>query len=335
MSDRPTRARVRALIDRFAGARVAVVGDMLADVYVYGRPYRLSREAPVIVVKHEGEEVIPGGAANTAKNLAALGARVCPIGLLGDDAAGAQVRERLAAAGMDAAGLVTAAGTTTVSKTRIMAGGQSVSKQQVIRIDREGGAPPPPSAVGAVRAAVAGLRGRVDGVIVSDYDYAVCAPPVIEAVCALAAHVPVLVDSHTRLRAFRGAAVATPNEEEMAAVAGVDVNDEAALAAAGRALRAEVALQALLITRGNRGMMLVDDTGAWPMPIVGSADVTDVTGAGDTVAATAMLARVAGGTFLESAWLANHAAGVVVMKLGAATLSPDELRAAVERGPLT
>lgn len=335
MSAAPTRARLRALLDRFGDARVAVVGDMLADVYVYGRPYRLSREAPVIVVKHEGEEVIPGGAANTAKNLAALGARAFPVGLLGDDEAGAQVRARLSAAGMDAAGLVTAAGTTTVSKTRIMAGGHSVSKQQVIRIDREGQGPVPPAAVGALRAAVTALRGRVDGVIVSDYDYSVCSPPIVEAVCGLAAHVPVLVDSHTRLREFRGAAVATPNEEEMAAASGVDVDDEAALAAAGRTLRGEVGLSALLITRGNRGMLLVDDTGAWPMPIVGSADVTDVTGAGDTVAATAMLGRVAGGTFLEAAWLANHAAGVVVMKLGAATLSRDELRAAIERGPLT
>jgi rfaE bifunctional protein kinase chain/domain len=329
----PSKKRLAALVDSFASARIAVVGDMLADIYIYGRPYRLSREAPVVVVKHEHEEVIPGGAANTANNLAALGAQVVPVGVLGDDEAGTAVQAQLAAANMDTSGLITSAGTATVSKTRIMAGGQSVSKQQVIRIDREGNGGIEPAALGALRAAVEGLRGRVDGVIVSDYDYAVCSPPVIAAIRALADDLPVLVDSHTRIREFGGATLATPNEGEMADAAGVDVNDEDALREAGRALREEVGLAALLITRGNRGMLLIEPDATHIIPIVGTADVADVTGAGDTVAAATMLGRVAGGSFLEAAWLANHAAGVVVMHMGAATLSADELRATIATGP--
>ena len=329
----PRPERLRELVARFSRARVAVVGDLLADVYVYGRPYRLSREAPVIVVRHEREEVIPGGAANTAKNLAALGATTHPVGLLGDDPAGADVRRLLAAAGGDVRGCVTAPGSTTVTKTRIMAGGVNVRKQQVIRIDRETPRTLDAATRGALRAAVEGLRGQVDGVIVSDYGYDTCTPEVVAAVRGLAPALPVLVDSRHRLREFAGATLATPNEEEFESAAGGPPPDDRALVAAGERLRQELGMKALCVTRGNKGMLLFEP-GAAPLaiPVSGGTDVIDVTGAGDTVAAVTMLGLVAGGTFAEAAHLANAAAGVVVMKLGAATLAPDELTAAIGRG---
>ncbi|MHC5020226.1 MAG: bifunctional heptose 7-phosphate kinase/heptose 1-phosphate adenyltransferase, partial [Planctomycetota bacterium] len=279
----PTRSRMHELIAAFRGKRVAVVGDMLADVYIYGRPYRLSREAPVVVMKHEGEEVIPGGAANTANNLAALGAVAVPVGVLGDDPPGLAVVEALGRAGMDTHGLITAAGNATVSKTRVLAGGHSVSKQQIVRIDRDGTLELPDDAAAQLAEAVRGLAGTVDGVIVSDYGYNVCTDAVVAAVREVAASTPVLVDSHHRLPDFAGAAIATPNEEEMEFASGVDVDDEAALREAGRALRAGTDLDALLITRGNRGMMLVEESAVETIPIVGPSDVADVTGAGDTV----------------------------------------------------
>lgn len=234
---------------------------------------------------------------------------------------------------MDTHGLVIAKGNTTVSKTRVLAGGHSVSKQQIVRIDRDGTIELPDSAAAQLAEAVRGLAGTVDGVIVSDYGYNVCTDEVVAALREVAQSTPVLVDSHHRLPDFAGATIATPNEEEMEYASGVDVDDEAALAEAGATLRAEVDLNALLITRGNRGMMLVEPEATHTIPIVGPSDVADVTGAGDTVAAVTMLGRAAGGSFLEAAWLANHAAGVVVMKIGAATLTPDELRAALTRGP--
>jgi len=228
---------------------------------------------------------------------------------------------------------VTAAGNATVSKTRVLAGGHSVSKQQIVRIDRDDSQALPADAAAKLAEAVRGLAGTVDGVIVSDYGYNVCTDDVVAAVREVAKSTPVLVDSHHRLPDFAGATIATPNEEEMEFASGVDVDDEPALRTAGAKLRGDVDLDALLITRGNRGMMLVEADAVETIPIVGPSDVADVTGAGDTVAAVTMLTHAAGGSFLEAAWLANHAAGVVVMKIGAATLTPDELREALTRGP--
>ncbi|MCI0341039.1 MAG: PfkB family carbohydrate kinase [Planctomycetales bacterium] len=328
----PPRSRLLALVEKFPSARVAVVGDLIADVYLYGRPYRLSREAPVPVVQYEGEQVIPGGAANTVANVAALGARCSALGILGADPPGEGVRRRLREMGADLSGIVEAAGGASIVKTRILAGLQNTRKQQIARIDRD-----PPRSRGEAAAAtlassVRALGGKSQGLVVSDYGYDALGEPVVAAVRELAESVPVLVDSHRRMREFGGAAIATPNEEELENATGIRCEDDDSVLGAGEHLRREVGLRALLVTRGNRGMALLEE-GRPPalIPIVGSGEVADVTGAGDTVAAVLILGLASGGTFLEAAHLANAAASLVVMKMGAATLTREELSAAVTR----
>ncbi len=328
----PPRARLLSLVEKFPSVRVAVVGDLIADVYLYGRPYRLSREAPVPVVQYEGEEMIPGGAANTVANAAVLGARCSALGILGADAPGEGVRRKLREAGADVSGIAEVPGAPSIVKTRILAGLQNTRKQQIARIDRDPPGTRGEAAAAALARSVAALDGKTQGLVVSDYGYDALVEPVVAAVRALAESVPVLVDSHRRLRDFGGAAIATPNEEELENATGIRCEDDESVLGAAEHLRREVGLRALLVTRGNRGMALVEE-GRTPelIPIVGSGEVTDVTGAGDTVAAVLMLGVAAGGTFLESAHLANAAASVVVMKMGAATLTREELAAAVTR----
>jgi D-glycero-beta-D-manno-heptose-7-phosphate kinase len=326
------RQRLLSLIPRFQGRRVVVAGDFVLDRFVYGHPKRVSREAPVLILRFWKEEMLPGGGGNTAANVRSLGGVPLPVGVVGADAEGRALREAFRSRGIDAGGLLEVARYRTPTKTRILGGAVHGIKQQIVRYDVE-------EPLGNDAAREAQLRDRLaeaargaDGAILSDYGYGAIAPA---AVAALRATLPegarIFVDSRHRLAEFGGVDAATPNEEELAESAGVALDSDAALAKAGADLRERMRCACLLVTRGSRGMSLFSDSDApVGIPVHGTDQVADVTGAGDTVLATFALALSAGASPLEAALLANFAGGVVVMKMGTAVVTPEELTTAVE-----
>ena len=327
-------ASLTALIDALDGRTVAVIGDVVADEFVYGRVTRVSREAPVLILEYDSTAIVPGGGGNAANNVAALGGRAALVSVIGRDDAG----RRLVAAlhpRVTSTGVARAAGTGTVIKTRILAGGIHSAKQQVVRIDRGvGGSIDARSRDRFERAALASLAGA-DAVLMSDYGSGLVTPALARRVTTAlrrAGHpIPVLIDSRYRLLEYRGLTACTPNESEVEQALGVRINDNArVLETAGRDILKRTAMNAVLITRGGRGMSLfVPGAPTVHIPIHGSDEIADVTGAGDTVMATMTLALAAGATFEAAARLANYAGGIVVMKRGTATVSSQELRAAV------
>jgi rfaE bifunctional protein kinase chain/domain len=325
----------RALIERFRGLRIAVVGDMVADEYVFTEPLRLSREAPVLVVRHQATRIIPGGAANALNNLHALGARAVPVGIVGDDAPGAALLEDFKGRGIATDGIVRS-GARTITKTRVLAGDPNRSKQQLLRIDREPDRAPGPESIATLRERIRKLVPGMDAVLFSDYGYDVVTAEVVDETKAAFRGRVVSADSRYRILDFRGVTVATPNESEAEAAAGIRIRDAATLEAAGRGLLEALRSSALLVTRGNRGMALFEPgKPRVDIAAAGTEEVTDVSGAGDTVIAVMTLALAAGASVEVAARLSNAAAGVVVMKVGAATCSPAELSDAVSGRPGT
>jgi rfaE bifunctional protein kinase chain/domain len=316
----------------FAGRRVLVVGDLVADQFLFGEIGRVSREAPVLILRHERTETAPGGGANCVMNLAALGARAAVVGCVGDDEAGRALVERLARAGVDCSGVITLRGARTTTKVRVLAGHAHAPRQQVIRVDYENERRADAETLARVERLVRERFDGADAVVVSDYGYGVAAGGAVEFLRA-AAHAgdkPALVDSRFRLDEFAGFTSATPNEDEVEQVSGRRLESAADVEAAGVELRARLGHRALLVTRGKHGMLLVEE-GREPLhlPAVGSHDAVDVTGAGDTVIATYALALAAGSGFGRAARLANHAGGLVVMKRGTATVAAEELLASL------
>ncbi len=322
--------RARALIERFAGVPVLVVGDVMIDRFIVGRVTRISPEAPVPVVRFEAEHVRLGGAANVAHNLAALGGQVTLIGVVGRDGAAARLREQLTAAGLKADGLVEDPSRPTTEKVRIV----TERNLQVARVDYEedgdvGGAIEQ-EIVGRIRRLGAGATA----LLVSDYLKGAITRPVIDALLALSrgdgrSRVPLLVDPKVpHLGCYAGATLVTPNQDEAEAATHRRIRTDEDARAAARAFRARVACEAVLVTRGEHGMWLSSDDAEGTIPAV-AREVSDVTGAGDTVVATLALALAAGATMAEAAGLANWAAGVVVGKFGPATVGRDELLAAI------
>lgn len=332
------RERLLTILARMRGRRIVVIGDVAADEFLYGRVARVSREAPVLILEYDTTQVVAGGAGNAANNTAALGARTLLFGCVGRDEPG----ERLAASflpGVDTRGLIRAASYATPTKTRVLAGGVHSAKQQVVRIDRRQGMVPARDVHAAFDARLERALARCDAVIVSDYGAGLVTPRLVARVHRRVRQrrgerVPILVDSRYALDRFVGLTASTPNESEVEQLLGVRIDDNArTLEASGRALLARTQMEAVLITRGSRGMALFQpDTPTVHVPIFGSDEIADVTGAGDTVIATMTLALGAGASFEEAARLANFAGGLVVMKRGTATVGIDELRAAVERG---
>jgi rfaE bifunctional protein kinase chain/domain len=324
--------RLKALVESFAGRRVVVVGDLIADEYLYGKPARISREAPVLILKFTDREVRLGGAANATHNVQALGASAVPVGVLGADGPGDEVATLCRAAGISTEGILTSGGRPTPVKTRIMAGGYESTRQQVVRLDREPAAGLAPEVEDRLVARLRQVGARAEAFVVSDYGYGVVSPRVFETVLDVARPrgAVVAVDSRYDLPRFRGATAATPNEPEVEALAGAELPDERSIEKAGRAVLERLEAQLLLVTRGSRGMALFEREGPVTfMPIHGSDQIADVTGAGDTVISTFTVALAAGASAGEAAWLANVAGGVVVMKRGTATVSPGELAQAL------
>jgi rfaE bifunctional protein kinase chain/domain len=320
------------LLDGMRDRPVLVVGDWIADEYVFGETSRVSREAPVLIIRHVGRKIIPGGAGNAVLNLRALGARPIPIGVIGAGPLAEEVIDALARREIDGAGVLRDAGRETIRKTRVMAGGAHGQKQQILRIDREDLVPLSPAVADRLRDAALARIEEVDAVLFSDYGYGTIVPRVRDEVLAAARRrgIPVCADSRYDLRAFRGVTYATPNESEAEQLWGRAIRSAEDLRAASHALREDLGAEFLLLTRGRDGMAVAEKDGSLhEIPVWGSAEAADVTGAGDTVAAVSLLAIAGGASPREAARLATVAAGVVVQKHGAATTSPEEIERVV------
>jgi rfaE bifunctional protein kinase chain/domain len=323
---------MRAALDGFGTRTVLVVGDLMNDEYLFGKPARISREAPVLILRFTEREVLLGGAANAAHNVHALGARVVPVGVVGRDAAGDELIALFHASGIPTDGIVSEAGRTTPVKTRIMAGGYQSTRQQVVRLDREPASELMPITEDALLSRLTALGARADAILVSDYGYGNVTPRVFERVKAVArrSNAIVTVDSRYQLPRFSGVTAATPNEAELAQLTAMPVDDERAIEKAGRQLLERMGAGMLLVTRGSEGMALFERDGATTfIPIHGTDEIADVTGAGDTVISAFTLALACRATPAEAAALANVAGGLVVMKRGTATVSRAELRQAL------
>jgi len=334
MTARVAARRLKRIVSTFPRVRLAVVGDLVADEFIYGRIDRVSREAPVLILRYDSTQVLPGGAGNAASNAAALGARVDVIGVTGRDEAGRRLMAAIPRrANLD--GVARSRGFVTPVKTRILAGGVHSAKQQVVRIDRAGGRITPALQRRVERSLVTALR-HAGAVIISDYTSELITPGLWQrALAAAGRRRPPLVflDSRYSLDSFAGVTACTPNESEVEALLGVRIKEDGdALERAGRTILDRMRCQAVLVTRGSRGMALFEAGRPTDhLAIFGSDEVADVTGAGDTVIATFSLAVAAGASFGDAMRLANYAGGIVVMKRGTATVSAGELTAAIDR----
>jgi len=316
------------------GQPVVMAVDLVADRFITGTPKRISREAPVLILKQESDRFVPGGGANAVANIAALGGKPLPIGVVGDDESGRAIRTAFDDLGVTALGVATLDGYQTPTKVRVLGGGRHAIKQQIVRYDIEDSVNLDESASRMHAQALENWTGQARIAVLSDYGYGAVTPALIGPIRAtLTESSCVLCDSRYRLSDFKGIDGATPNEEEAEALYGEPLNDDPTkLATAGAAIQAMLATDFLLVTRGGLGMTLFEDGRTSHIPIHGSDQVADVTGAGDTVIGAFALALAAGSTPLEAALLANFAGGIVVQKLGTATIHPDELDAAVTTG---
>ncbi len=334
------RERLLALVDRFGEKRALVLGDMVADEYIFGAPFRISREAPVLVLRRQGYSVAPGGALNPAVNARTLGAEVYLAGVIGADDPGKRLRTQLSALGLHMEGLLTEPGRPTSTKTRVLAGDTQLRQQQIVRIDQIDTSELEAETQQGIIAYLRETIPLVDMVMISDYENGVISPAVLQAALPQAERLGkiVVADSHGDLARFQGVTALTPNQPEAEATLGWEISDGPALNRAGEKLLAMTSAEAVLITRGSQGMSLFTRYGEpFHLPASNRAEVADPTCAGDTVAATFTLALAAtvgvpepGDTrFRDAAILANLAAGLVVQRLGCATNTPAELAAAV------
>lgn len=328
------RDRLLKILDAFPRVTVAVLGDLVADEFIFGEISRVSREAPVLILRHREREIVPGGAGNAICNLADLGVNVLPVGVVGDDEPGKALLKIFRQRRIAVNGIVRLKGHATVTKTRIHAGHTHSSRQQVVRIDREPEEGISRSIGRELAIGLAECSPAADALLISDYGYGAATPQIFATVRTLVknfGNMPVALDSRYRMLKYSGITAATPNEPEVEEALGVRIgNDRAQLFSAGKALMQRMRLQSLLITRGKDGMASFQK-GAPPVeiPIHGSDQVADVTGAGDTVIAAFTAALATGADAEDAARLANYAGGIVVMKRGTATASVEELRKAI------
>ncbi len=322
------RELVRA-VSRFSGRRVAVAGDLVLDRYWYGAVQRMSREAPVPVVRLEDTKLMGGCAANTVLNLKALGAEVLPVGIVGRDREGDALVSIFEKEGIDCSLIIRAKGWVTPTKTRLLAGSAHAPRQQLVRVDSGEGNLFTPTVAGAARRALAKAVKGAQALIISDYGYGLA--EAADAASQAGAVKVSALDSRFGLKRFYGLTTATPNEEEFEEARGAIQGGGASFEKAGESLREEMGLAALLVTRGSKGMCLFEHKKK-PLciPIAGSDQAVDVTGAGDTVISAYVLALCSGATFGQAANIANVAGGIVVERHGPATTSQRELASRIE-----
>ena len=327
------RAALLALVERFPRQRIIMLGDLVADESVYGEIARVSREAPVLILRERERQVVPGGGGNAANNLASLGARVTPVGVVGNDESGDALIHCFRERQISTRHIVRVRGYLTPTKTRILGGLSHWQRQQIVRVDREPAQPPPAEVRHGLTQAAAALLGDSTGMLIADYGYNATSA---EEVGALRQEVrggaiPITVDSRYDLPTYRNVTAATPNEPELEAAFSQSIgNDLDRLYTLGRRFLHRQGFQALLVTRGRDGMALFEPRRPpCNLPIFGSDQAVDVTGAGDTVIAAFTLALAARASFLEAALIANCAGGIVVMKRGTATVSRIEITEAI------
>lgn len=320
------------LVPKLKDKKIMVIGDMVADVYLEGKIARISREAPVLILEHSAEHVVPGGAANATYNVAALGGEVFAMGVVGDDYAGNQLRQELGDKGIHTDGLISDPGRPTITKTRIMAGGQATVRQQIVRIDRECKQPFSEETEEKIVKSIKENLSAMAAVVLSDYGSHTVSSRIRDYVIAYCKEmqIPCIVDSRYDVMSYKGITVVKQNESEAAAALGLKTVDAVSLQHAGKTILERLEAEAVLISRGPDGMMLFERSGKISdIPVTNKSEVYDVTGAGDTVVAAMTLALAAGASYYDAARLSNFAAGIVVRKPGTATSSPEELREAI------
>ncbi len=322
------------IVERFDRKSVVVLGDFVADSFQYGNITRVSREAPVLILRHRETRISPGGAANATQNFVALGAHVLPITAVGDDDAGDWLVQAFRDKKVDVSGILQIKGAITPTKTRFLAGWAHTVGQQVLRVDYE----PQSQLAEKHRKKIQGLLNaklkKADAFAISDYGLGVVGPEQIQrSLAQQKRNIPVSLDSRYRLLAYKRAGVttATPNEAEMEALHNITIGqDLSALERSGRAVLQAMKLQSLVVTRGKDGMAVFQPGEKTAhIPVHGSDQAVDVTGAGDTVLAAYTLGLASGASPVEAAHIANIAGGLVVMKRGTATVSRDELLDAI------
>jgi D-glycero-beta-D-manno-heptose-7-phosphate kinase len=330
-----SRSRLLQLSEAMKGKQIVVYGDIVADRFIYGTPKRISREAPVLILRQYRDDVLLGGAGNAINNIRSLGGLPLPVSVLGNDPAAHTLVAHLTGHGVDCNGILRTDRYATPTKVRILGGMPHASRQQIVRYDIEDKFLMTGEEEQRFSAILREAIGRCDAALVSDYGYGVVRPEVVATLTAAAAGKAVTLDSRYDLLSYRGITAATPNEEEAAEAAGTSLwnGEEGKLVDVARTLQHQLDADAVLITRGSRGMALLERGDEQPLliPVSGTDQVADVTGAGDTVIATFTLALAAGASFAEAAKLANYAGGIAVMKMGTATASNEELAHAIVR----
>ena len=326
--------RLHALIESFAGKRVLVIGDMVADEYLVGRPTRIARDAPVLILEMYEERIVPGGATRVAVNARTLGAEVFLAGVVGDDVPGRRLREAISELGMHQEGMVSEAGRPTSTKTRIVAGSSQMVQHQIVRIDRVDNSDLENDSKSRIIDYIQRVLPSMDAVVLSDYENGVISPQILEICLPMARELGkvIVADSHGSLFRFQGVTAITPNQPEAELTLGTSIHTLAELQEAGQRLLDGSHARSILITRGAEGMSLFErDRAPVHLPVHRldrASEIVDTNGAGDTVAATFTLALTAGASFGEAAYLANAAAALVVRRPGCASNTPKELMGA-------
>ena len=325
--------RLCRVVDGFRGTPVLAIADLVLDEFLHAEISRVSREAPVLIVEHRRLESMPGGGANAVRNILALEGVPLPVGVVGDDEAGSRLLALLESSGIDVSGIERLRGYETPVKTRVLAALSHSRPQQVVRIDRGREHTVSPDAARAAVERASGRLGEARALLLTDYSYDLVRPDLCSALIRKAREgsLPVTSDSRHRAREFNGVTSATPNLEEAEEILGHRLDDGVGpIGEAGNRILEALGACEVLITRGSQGMILFrSNEPPVEIPVFGSDQVSDVTGAGDTVIAAFTLALAAGASPLEAALVANAAAGLVVMKQGTATVTPDELKSAL------
>ncbi|NLP06466.1 D-glycero-beta-D-manno-heptose-7-phosphate kinase [Candidatus Fermentibacteria bacterium] len=327
-----SRLDAAASVGALAGRRILVVGDLILDHYLEGLVERVSPEAPVPVVtlSRDAERSLPGGAANVAMNIRSLGSLPVSAGLVGDDEHGRLLRSLLSAAGADVSCVLTDAGRPTTTKTRIMA-----RHQQILRIDREVSDPASPGVAAELERAVMGALDSVDAVVFEDYDKGCIHPGLVaEVISAAAARgIPVAVDPKFRnFRAYRGCSLLKPNRSEASRFTGMEIGDSAQASGAAAKILSETGSEAVLLTLGEQGAVLVEKGGIPILIPAAARRVFDVSGAGDTVISVMALAIAAGMPLRLAALLANYAAAAVCAEPGVYAVKPADILREIDAG---
>lgn len=316
---------------QFKERRVVILGDIVADQFLHGTISRVSREAPVFILNHDMTDTRPGGAANAAANVASLGGKPVLVGFVGNDTNGGILQERLSGSNVECKFIVSGDQLQTTTKVRVLAGQQYAPRQQVIRIDYAHRDPISDELYTRLKQNLIAACEGAEAIIISDYNYGAAEPGIAEIARQRSKEtgIPLIIDSRFRLPDFPEATAATPNQEEVEQILGKDFTAEDCAS-----LRERLGYKALLVTRGNKGMILFEE-GEAPQHLeaVGSKEPIDVTGAGDTVIGAFALGLASGLSFSDSAVIANHAGGIVVMKRGTAAVTAAELLASLKNRP--